>query len=82
MFVSFPSELVTIAEEAGMKVPTNANRGWPEILYPHFTIFCIIQLGASLDRADDIARVIAGYPEHMVKLVSAKTINLGVLIYT
>ena len=45
--IAFPEMLVAPAEEAGMKVPPDADEFDPK-KYPHFAVFCTAQLGAPM----------------------------------
>lgn len=69
---AFPSMLVPAAEEAGMKVPPDADQfDNPE--YPHFAVFCAMQLGQPFPYAGvvwDNAKVIAEIPDDRIMQVT------------
>ena len=70
--IAFPAMLVGPAEEAGMKVPPDADN-FDINEYPHFGVYCNCQLGAALPRPTSHwhnAKVIAEIPEDQIKTVS------------
>lgn len=69
---AFPEMLVEPAKRAGMKVPENPNHFVDEE-YPHFAVFCNIQLGSPVPYGQaiwDNAKVIAGVPDTDIKDVT------------
>lgn len=68
----FPGMLVEAAEKAGMKVPEDPDNFSPDE-FPHFHVFCNIQLGVPLPSWDvhwENAKVIAGLSDKEVKSIS------------
>lgn len=45
--LAFPGMLVDAASKAGMKVPPDPDK-FPKKEFPHFEVFCIMQLGKSM----------------------------------
>jgi hypothetical protein len=76
--IAFPDMLISAAEKAGIKTPPNADL-YDASEYPHFSVFCNAQLGASMPYAGcqwDNAYVIAKIPLDKIKLI-----NMQELIY-
>jgi len=73
----FPGVIAEAAEKAGMKVPPDPDGKWDENEYPHFNIFCDVQLCRRIRWGEhwENAKVVARIPED--KLV---TVTLGDLI--
>jgi hypothetical protein len=70
--LAFPEMLLGAAEEAGMKVPPDANDFKGEE-YPHFAVFCGVQLGSPMPHSTahwDNAKVIAAVPEDKIRNVT------------
>jgi len=86
MIFFYPGMLVRSAEAAGMKVPDepDAEGGFEDSKYPHFGIFCNVQLGVELCSADDTdhnAKIIAAIPESKIKTVTLKDLlTLGLVL--
>lgn len=65
--VAFPGMLVNAATKAGIKIPEDTDN-WEKSKdeFPHFFVFCVLQLGSSMPWAGvlfDNAKVIAGFDE-------------------
>lgn len=70
--IAFPGMLVACAEKAGMKVPPDPNDFSPEE-YPHFNIFCTVQLGAPMPHFSahwDNAVIVAAIADEQVKTIT------------
>lgn len=70
--IAFPNMLLAPAKRAGMSVPDNAD-DFDIDQYPHFNIYCLVQLGASLPYASahwDNAHVVAIIPMDKIKTVT------------
>ncbi len=84
MALFFPSMIVGVAKEAGMKVPDFSKKNkagkrtddFDRNVYPHFHVFCEVTLGKPLrsfawhDWAAHNARVIAGLDAERIKQVT------------
>ncbi len=81
--LAFPGMLIGAAKDAGMKVPENCDSFAPSE-YPHFYVFCEVQLGAAMPYAGchfDNARVVAEFSEDAVKKVTpAQLVHRGFAI--
>lgn len=77
----FPSMLVPAAQSAGMKAPTekemdkfekNWNNQKMKEKYPHFWVFCTLQLARPVRWGEhwENAKVIAGIPEEKLKTMT------------
>ena len=74
--IAFPAMLVASAKAAGIKVPENPDDYNVEE-YPHFTIFCNMQLGSPMPSWSvhwGNATVIAEIPDDKVRTITAKEI--------
>jgi len=74
--IAFPSILAAYAIEAGMKVPDNPDE-FDKEQFPHFFIFCAMQLGAPMPHAAagwENAKAIAAIPEEDLKTITADDI--------
>ncbi len=70
--IVYPGMLVTAAEQAGMKVPPNPDGEWSKDEYPHFNIFCLVQLGRRIRWGEhwDNAKVVAAIPDDKINSVT------------
>jgi len=69
--IYFEEMLYNAAEEAGMKTPTK--EGWDKEEYPHFHVFCFMQLGESMPYSGchwDNAKVIADLTDEEIKTIT------------
>ncbi len=69
--IAFPGMLIAPAQKAGMKVPSNPDNFKCEE-FPHFQVFCNVQLGASMPSPDshwENAKVIAEIPDNEIMIV-------------
>ena len=70
--LAFPEMIVPAAKKAGMKVPKDAN-DFDSNKYPHFCVFCIVQLCRPMLRLDEHwnnAKIIAAIPEDKIRTVT------------
>ena len=82
--ITFPDMLVKAAEEAGMKVPPDADNFAPE-QFPHFHVFCNVQLCRAIRWGEhwNNAIVVAAVPEADLKKVTvADLIGRGLEYHT
>lgn len=83
--IAFPEMLVGPAKKAGMIVPENAREFDPN-KYPHFQVFCKIQIGISMPSPTahwDNAEIIVKIPDDKIKKITmAELIDLGIHIST
>lgn len=76
--MAFPNMLATAAEQAGMKVPSGKGVNlddygtWDKEAYPHFFIYCQLQLGRAIRLGEhwENAKIIATIPEEKLKLMT------------
>lgn len=72
--IAFPGMLAAHAASAGMKVPTDPDaEDWNPEEFPHFHVFCSMQLGKALhnwDEPDRNAKLIAAIPQEKIRKVS------------
>jgi len=70
--MAFPGMLATAAEKAGMKVPPDPDGEWKVEEYPHFNIFCVVQLGRRIRWGEhwDNAKVVAAIPEEKLATIT------------
>lgn len=84
--LAFAGMIAGRAKDAGMKVPKDPDGEWDAKKYPHFNVYCTIQLGAPIVSprdVDDNARIIAKIPNDKIKKVTiADLIKLGAHIHT
>lgn len=86
--IVFPGMLVDAAVQAGIKVPDDVdsidNMTFDTMEYPHFLVFCIVQLARPVAYHGehwDNAKVIARVPEDRIRLVTIEDlINDGLSI--
>ena len=70
--IAFAGMLIGPAKEAGMKIPIDADNFNPK-KYPHFDIFCKVQLGAPMPWATahwENARLIASLSDKEIKTIT------------
>lgn len=67
--MAFPSMIAQAAEEAGIKVPADPDGEYIPAEYPHWHVFCLLQLGRRVRWGEhwDNAKVIAAIPEEKLK---------------
>lgn len=70
--LAFESLIAQAATDAGMKTPPGEllDEEWSAEEYPHFRVFCNIQLGREMSRPNqhwDNAKVIAKIPDDRIK---------------
>jgi len=70
--MAYPGMLVGAAEKAGMKVPPDPDGEWKVEEFPHFNIFCTVQLGRRIRWGEhwDNAKVVAAIPEDKLKTIT------------
>ena len=72
--IAFPEMLIAPAEKAGMAVPPDSEN-FDREEYPHFAVFCAVQLGASMPTPVahwDNTKVIAAVPEDKIRIITFK----------
>jgi len=80
--LAFPSMLENPAIQAGMSVPLNSDDfDKNKEKYPHFFVFCLMQLGRSMPRPSshwDNAKIIAEIPiEKISSITIGEILDLG-----
>jgi hypothetical protein len=82
---AFPGMLVEAAIKAGMKVPNDPD-SFDANEYPHFLVFCTVQLGTSMPYPGvhfDNAKVVASIPnDQITKVTLSDLISAGLCITT
>lgn len=70
--ILYPGMLVSAAEKAGMKVPPNPDGEWNKDEYPHFNIYCLVQLARPIRWGEhwDNAKVVAAIPNDKLDSVT------------
>lgn len=71
--MAFPGMLISACEKAGIKCPSDPDNGdWDRDEYPHFAVFCALQLGRRIRLGEhwDNAKVIAKIPEDEIKTLT------------
>ena len=74
----FPEMLIEPATKAGIRTPPLSevmNNTWPSHEYPHWTVFCNIQIGGSLPDSSSHhvnAEIISKIPDNKIKTVSVE----------
>lgn len=70
--IMFPEMIAQAAEKAGMLVPPDANGEWNPEEYPHFSIFCDVQLCRRIRWGEnwENAKVVARIPLDKIKTVT------------
>jgi len=70
--MAFPGMLATAAEKAGMKVPSDPDGEWKPEEFPHFNIFCVVQLGRRIRWGEHWknAKVVAAIPEEKLESIT------------
>ncbi len=81
--IAFPIMAAACAAEAGMKVPDDPNSFKSEE-FPHFKVFCNVQLGASMPYATahwDNAKVIAAISDDKIlQITYEELLTLGLAV--
>lgn len=70
--IAFPMMLMAPAQEAGIKVPPDAD-DFDRNEYPHFAVFLTMQLGASMPSPTahwENAKVVAGISEDKIRSIT------------
>lgn len=67
--IIFPSLLVAAAEKAGMKIPPDPYENYDRDEFPHFYVYCALQLGRAIRWGEhwDNAKVIAAIDSEKLK---------------
>jgi hypothetical protein len=76
----FPGMIAKAAEKAGMKVPADPDGKWKPKDFPHFHVFCNVQLARPIHWGEhwENAEIIAAIPEAELKtLTLANLISRG-----
>lgn len=70
--IIFPGMIASAAEKAGMKVPPEPDGDWDAKEYPHFNIFCTVQLCRAIRWGEhwENAKVVARIPEDKLQTVT------------
>lgn len=70
--MAYPGMIADAAKKAGMKVPENPDGEWKVEEYPHFNIFCNVQLGRRIRWGEhwENAKVVAAVPEDKLKTIT------------
>ena len=70
--MAYPGMLASAAEKAGMKVPPNPDGEWKVEEFPHFNIFCVVQLGRRIRWGEhwENAKVVAAIPEDKLDTIT------------
>lgn len=82
--LAFESLIVGAAEKAKMKVPPTEqiDKQWDTSEYPHFKVFCTIQLGRAMSNFTQHwtnAKLIAEIPDDRIRLITLEDLEaLGV----
>ena len=83
--IAFPAMLLKPAEEAGMKVPPDAGN-FDVKEYPHFQVFCNVQLGASMPSWTanwENAKLIANIPDDKIMVTTyQELLDMGLQVGT
>jgi len=71
---AFKGMIANAAEEAGMKVPADADGKWDPKEFPHFNVFCMVQLGCAMYPGEhwNNAKVIASIPDDKIKTATVE----------
>ncbi len=81
--LAFPGMIAPAAEEAGIKVPEDLEE-YKAIEYPHWAVFCRVQLGAPMPHASahwDNAKVVASIPDKEIMIISyQKLLDKGLAV--
>lgn len=81
--IAFPSLLVAPCRKFGIKTPPNSDYGFDATIYPHFAVFCNIQLARPMVSSTEHwhnAEVIAKISEGEIKSITLEQlISRGVL---
>lgn len=70
--MTFPGMIAEAAQRAGMKTPPDPDDKWNPDEFPHFQIFCNIQLARPITWGEHWhnAKVIAAIPENKLKTIT------------
>lgn len=71
--MAFPSMIAEAAAKAGMKVPVDPDEEFSSNEFPHFTVYCAMQLGVPVTWGNHWgnAEIIAAIPEDKIRTMSA-----------
>lgn len=72
--MAFPSMLISPAKDAGIKCPNlDVTNEWDTEQFPHFTVFCNLQLGRPMKMDGEQwrnAKIIATFTEEQIKVAT------------
>lgn len=70
--LAFPGQIAKAALDAGMKVPTDLDGDIDAGEYPHFTVYCNVQLNRPIRWGEhwDNAKVVAAIPDDKIRTVT------------
>lgn len=70
--ILYPGMIATAAEQAGIKVPQDPDGDWNPQEFPHFNIFCAVQLARPIRWGEhwENAKVVAAIPEDKLDSVT------------
>jgi len=70
--IIFPGMIAEAAKQAGMKTPENPDDGFDAKEYPHFNIYCAVQLGRAIRWGEhwENAKVVARIPNDKLETVT------------
>jgi len=81
--LAFPEMIAPAAKEAGLKVPPDLRNFDPDE-YPHWAVFCKVQLGAPMPHASahwDNAKVVAKVAEDRIRQITpGELVGLGLAV--
>jgi hypothetical protein len=80
--LAFPRMLVEPAKKAGIRVPEDVDKDYDKQKFPHWHVFCTVQLGATMPYPSvhwRNAEVIAKIPEDKIRILTLSDLQeLGV----
>lgn len=68
--LAFPGMIAKAAEDAGMKVPADPDGDWSADEFPHFHVFCNVQLARPVVHHGEHwgnAKIVAAIPEDQLR---------------
>lgn len=78
---AFPSMLLPMAEKAGIATPADPDANYDMRDYPHFAVFCLMQLGTPFPDIHTVwenAEIIASVPDdHIMKVTAQELLDNG-----
>ncbi len=80
----FPGMIAEAAEKANMKVPPDPNGEWDEKEYPHFNVFCNVQLCRRIRWGEhwENAKIVAAIPDDKIDTVTLADLIAAGLEYS